>query len=150
MRRALSFAAGVLASLALAAGTARADRVEVSARYVPPAKAGANGAVAVTFTPKDPDVHVNRDPAPRLKLDPEQRVLVDKQPPPPRRGGSADVEAAGFFEPDTPVSFPVAPGPGLAPGEHEAKGTVTYFYCSKREGWCRKGTAEIEIPVTVP
>ena len=150
MTRPLWLAAAVLASLAVAAGTARAERVEVSARYVPPAKAGANGSLAVTFAPKDPDVHVNRDPAPRLKLDPDQRVLVDKQPPAPRRGGSADLEAAGFFEPDTPVSFAVAPAPGVSRGEHEAKGTVTYFYCSKREGWCRKGTAEVEIPVTVP
>ena len=150
MTRPLWIAWGALASLAVAAGTARAERVEVSASYVAPAKPGANGAVAVTFAPKDPDVRVNRDPAPRLKLDPDQRVLVDKQPPPPRRSGSADLEAAGFFEPDTPVSFAVAPAPGQSRGEHEAKGTVTYFYCSKRDGWCRKGTAEVEIRVTVP
>lgn len=148
--RPLWLAAAALGSVAVAASTARADRVEVSASYVAPAKPGANGAVAVTFAPKDPDVHVNRDPAPRLKLDPEQRVLVDKQPPPPRRGGSADVEAAGFYESDTPVTFAVAPAPGLGKGEHEAKATITYFYCSKRDGWCRKGTADVEIPVSVP
>ena len=150
MTRSLWLAVAALGSLVVAAGTARADRVEVSASYEAPAKAGTNGAVVVTFAPKDPDVHVNRDPAPRLKLDPDQRVLVDKQPPPARRGGSADVEAAGFFEPDTPVSFAVAPAPGLARGDHEAKATVTYFYCSKRDGWCRKGTAEVEVPVSVP
>jgi len=150
MMRPSCLAAAVLGSLAVAAGTARADRVEVSARYVAPAKAGANGSVAVTFAPKDPDVHVNRDPAPRLKLDPESRVLVDKQPPPARRGGSADVEAAGYYESGTPVTFPVAVASGVPPGDHEAKATVTYFYCSKRDGWCRKGTAELEIPVTVP
>ena len=44
----------------------------------------------------------------------------------------------------------MVPAPGLARGDHEAKATVTYFYCSKRDGWCRKGTAELEIPVTVP
>jgi hypothetical protein len=150
MARTLGFGALVLALLAVAAGIVRADRVEVSATYVAPAKPGTNGAVSVTFEPKDPDVHVNRDPAPRLKLDPDQRVLLDKQPPPPRRSGSADVEAAGFFEPGTPVTFAVAPAPGLAKGDHEAKATVTYFYCSKRDGWCRKGTTEVEIPVTVP
>jgi hypothetical protein len=150
MRSACFTGPAILATLALGAGPARADRVEVSARYVPPAKPGANGAVAVTFEPKDPDVHVNHDPAPRLKLDPEQRVLLDKQPPPPRRGGSADVEAAGFFEPGTPVTFAVALAPAAPRGDHEVKATVTYFYCSKREGWCRKGTSELEIPVAVP
>jgi hypothetical protein len=150
MTRARFVGAAAMAFLAVGWGTALADRVEVTASYVPPAKAGANGSVAVTFEPKDPDVHVNRDPAPRLKLDPDQRVLVDKQPPPPRRGGSADVEAAGFFEAGMPVTFAVALAPGLARGEHEAKGTVTYFYCSKRDGWCRKGTAEVEFSVTGP
>jgi hypothetical protein len=150
MRRASVTGLAVLVALALGAGHARADRVSVSATYVPPAKAGATGAVAVTFETKDPDVHVNRDPAPRLKLDPEQRVLLDKQPPPARRGGSAEVEAAGFYEPGTPVTFAVALGPAATRGDHEVDGTVTFFYCSKRDGWCRKGTSEVEIPVAVP
>jgi hypothetical protein len=150
MRSASVVGPAVLVALALGGGTARADRVTVSATYVPPAKAGAPGAVAVTFETKDPDVRVNRDPAPRLKLDPEQRVLLDRQPPPPRRGGSADVEAAGFYEPGAPVTFAVALGPGATRGDHEVEGTVTYFYCSKRDGWCRKGTSEVEIPVAVP
>lgn len=140
----------VLAALAAGAGLAVADRVSVSASYVPPAKAGDNASVAVTFDTRDPDVRVNRDPAPRLALDPEQKVLVDKQPPRARRGGSADVEAAGFYEAGTPVHFAVAPAPAAPRGEHEVKGTVTYFYCSKRDGWCRKGTSEIEFPVAVP
>jgi hypothetical protein len=140
----------ILVALALGQGSARADRVDVSATWVPPAKAGANGAVAVTFDTKDPDVHVNRDPAPRLALDPDQKVLVDRQPPRARRGGSADVEAAGFYEPGAPVSFAAAVSPAAPKGDHEVKGTVTYFYCSKRDGWCRKGTTEVEIPVVVP
>jgi len=140
----------IVVALAVGEGSARADRVSVSASFVPPAKAGANGAVAVTFDTKDPDVHVNRDPAPRLALDPDQRVLLDKQPPRARRGGSADVESAGFYEAGAPVSFPVAVSPGAPKGEHDVKGTVTYFYCSKRDGWCRKGTSEVEIPVAVP
>jgi hypothetical protein len=139
-----------LVALALGPGSARADRVSVSASWVPPANAGTHGNVAVTFDTKDPDVHVNRDPAPRLALDPDQRVLLDKQPPRARRGGSADVEAAGFYEAGTPVTFAVALSPGAPRGQHEVKGTVTYFYCSKRDGWCRKGTSEVEIPVAVP
>lgn len=139
----------ILIALALGEGSARADRVSVQASWVPPEKAGAAGAVSVVFDTKDPDVHVNRDPAPRLALDPDQRILVDKQPPRTRRGGSADVEAAGFYESGTPVTFAAAVSPGAPKGDHEVKGTVTYFYCSKRDGWCRKGTSEIEIPVAV-
>ena len=31
--------------------------------------------------------------------------------------------------------------------EQTVKGALTYYYCSHREGWCRKGTADLEIPV---
>ncbi len=48
----------------------------LEAAFVPPAKAGGPASVAVTFTPRDPDVRVNEEPAPRLKLDPEQGVLI--------------------------------------------------------------------------
>ena len=34
--------------------------------------------------------------------------------------------------------------------QQPVKGTVTYFYCSKREGWCRKGTSEVAFTVAVP
>ena len=60
------------------------------------------------------------------------------------------MEAAGFYEAGTPVTFAAALAAGAPKGEHEVKGTVTYFYCSKRDGWCRKGTSEVEIPVAVP
>ena len=110
----------IVAALALGAGTARADRVSVSATWVPPARAGANGSVAVRFETNDPDVHVNRDPAPRLVLDPDQRVLVDRQAPRARRGGSADVEAAGFYEAGTPVTFAAALAAGAQQGHRGA------------------------------
>jgi hypothetical protein len=29
------------------------------------------------------------------------------------------------------------------------KASVVYFYCSTREAWCRRGTVEVQIPVTV-
>jgi hypothetical protein len=40
-------------------------------------------------------------------------------------------------------------GAATARGAHVVKGGVTYFYCSKREGWCRKGTTPVEFPVTL-
>ena len=40
--------------------------------------------------------------------------------------------------------------PGTARGSHDVTGTVTYFYCSKREGWCRKGTTDVAFPIAVP
>jgi hypothetical protein len=121
----------------------------VSAAFVPPAKAGASAKLDVTFTPYDPDVNVNEEPAPRLRLDPGQKVLVDKQPPPPARTPTFDPDSARYLDLALPVSFPVALAPDAPKGSHTLKASVTYFYCSKREGWCRKGTADLDVPVTV-
>ena len=142
-----SLAAAVLL-LAPAAAMAAGEHFTVSAAYVPPAKPKAAATVAVTFIPADPDVKINQEPAPRLKLDPEQAVLVDRQPPPARRGESGGEPK--YLDSSLPVSFPVALNPNAPKGEQPVKGNVTYFYCSKREGWCRKGTSEVAFIVNVP
>ncbi len=136
------------ALLLVAAGSS--PHFDVTASFVAPAKAGANGQVAVTFTARDPDVHINEEPAPRLGLDPAQRILVDKQRPASTRPASFDPDAARYLDLARPVLFPVAFAPGAPKGPQTVKGSVVYFYCSKREGWCRRGQGEIELPVTVP
>ena len=114
------------------------------------AEGKAGPRVAVTFVAKDPDVHVNEEPAPRLRLDPLQKVLVDKQPPPPARAASFDPETARYLDLARPVLFPVGLAPGAPRGTQSVKASVVYFYCSKREGWCRRGSADLNLTVTVP
>lgn len=139
-----------LALLHAAAAAAGLPHFTVSATFAPPVRPGANGAIAVTFAPKDPDVHVNEEPAPRLKLDPAQTALVDRQAPPASRVVPFDPDAARYLDPLVPVSFPVAWAPGAPKGTHSVKATVTFFYCSSRGGWCRKGSADVEVPISVP
>jgi hypothetical protein len=123
------------------------EHFALSASFKAPAKPGELGAVAVTFAPKDPDVVLNEEPAPRLKLDPTQTRLLDKQPPPPARIPPFDPETARYLDTMFPVSFPVA-WAGKPPASPETlKADVVYFYCSKREGWCRKGSAPVEFKV---
>jgi len=112
---------------------------DVAAEYRP-GKAAGTGEVAVTFAPKDPDVKINAAPAPRLKLDETQKVLVEKTVP--RKPGPP---AEKYLDLTFPVVFPVAVSP--VKGGETVKGALTYYYCSHREGWCRKGTADVEIPV---
>jgi hypothetical protein len=121
---------------------------ELTAEY----KAGARrqGAVAVTFKAADPDVVVNETPGPRLALDPAQTVLVDKQPAPAKGARAPDPQDGKYLDLSLPVVFPVALASGATAGGHDVKANVTYFYCSKREGWCRKGTSEVEFDVKVP
>ena len=140
----------LLAAVPAVAFAAGPQHFIVTASFDPPAKPGTQGAVTVTFSPREAEVYVNEEPAPRLKLDAAQSVLVDKQPPPPARTAAFDPETARYLDPKTPVRFPVALAPGAAKGAQSVKAAVTYFYCSKREGWCRKGTADVEVAVTVP
>jgi hypothetical protein len=143
-----ALASAVLIILLPAAGMAMGDHYTVSAAYVPPTRPKATPTVVVTFIPADEDVKVNQEPAPRLKLDPEQTVLVDRQPPPSRRAESG--AQPKYLDTSLPVAFPVALNPRAPKGEQPVKGVVTYFYCSKREGWCRKGTSEVSFTVNVP
>jgi hypothetical protein len=128
---------------------ASARHFDVAASFEPSRKAGAPAAVAVSFRALDPDVKVNESPAPRLKLDIAQAVLVDKQAPAPAQVPDYDPLTARYLDTRHPVLFPVAIAPGAPKGEHAVKASVVYFYCSTREAWCRRGSVEVEIPVTV-
>jgi len=138
----------IIALLPVAA-LAMTEHFTLSAAYVPPARPRAAANVAVTFIPADPDVKINQEPAPRLKLDPEQSVLIDRQPPAAARKGESAGEPK-YLDTTLPVAFPVTLNAKAPKGEQPVKATVTYYYCSKREGWCRKGTSEVEFTVPVP
>ena len=122
---------------------------DVQATFVPAVNAKADAAIAVLFTAKDPDVKVNETPSPRLKLDSSQSVLVSKAQENHKDAGAPTPENPRYLDLAAPVRFPVVLGPAAGRGTHLVKGALSYFYCSKREGWCRKGTTEVEIPVLV-
>jgi len=133
---------------ATAAYAAGGPHFDLQATFVPSANPKTEPAVAVLFLAKDPDVKINEAPAPRLKLDAGQAVLVSK-PSESRKEPEATPENPRYLDLSAPVRFPVGLGAAATKGTHLVKGSVAYFYCSKREGWCRKGTTEVEIPVLV-
>ncbi len=145
MRRAV-----LLLSLVPAALSAAGLRhFELVASFVPAKKAGGLSAVAVSFQPLDPDLRLNESPPPKLNLDLNQTVLLDKQAPTAAQMPDFDPFTAKYHDLAKPVTFPVAVAPTAPKGEHLVKASVVFFYCSQREAWCRRGTAEVEIPVTV-
>jgi hypothetical protein len=135
-----------LTLLALASPT---RHFEVAASFEPPKKAGAEAAVAVTFRALDPDVHVNETPAPQLRLDLAQTVLEDRQPKASTAIPPFDPATAKYLDLDKPVLFPVAVAKTAPQGAHEVKASVVFFYCSSREAWCRRGSVDVLIPVSV-
>lgn len=126
------------------------EHFDLLASFDPPGKAGEDGAVAVTFRALDPDVRLNETPAPHLRLDLTQDVLVDHQTPPPRRIPTYDPLTAKYLDLAEPVRFPVSISPTAPAGPQRVEAEVVFFYCSVREAWCRRGTADIEVEVTVP
>ena len=141
----------LLVLLPAAAQAASARHFDVTATFAPAKKAGVTAAVVVTFRPLDPDVRVNETPAPRLRLDLTQGVLVDKQAPASSQVPDYDPLSAKYLDTARPVSFAVGVAPTAPKGAHEVKASVVYFYCSTREAWCRRGVADLSIPaVNVP
>jgi hypothetical protein len=121
---------------------------EVTAAYEPAGKPGGTAAVAVTFSPTDPDVHINELPEPRLTLIASQSVLDDKQSPP--KNVAVDPEKVKPIDLTKPVRFPVALRAGAPKGDQAVSADVVYFYCSSREGWCRRGKTTVDFHVQVP
>jgi hypothetical protein len=142
---------GLLAAvLAQAIGVSSPARhFDVIAAFEPAKTKGGEAAVAVTFRALDPDLKLNETPAPRLKLDLTQTLLEDRQPPAPPRVPDFDPLTARYLDTREPVRFKVALARAAPPGQHEVKASVVYFYCSTREAWCRRGSIDLLIPVTV-
>ncbi len=121
---------------------------EVTAAYEAPAKKGAPGNLVFEFKQKDPDVYINEEPAPRIKFAAGAPLVA---PPPPKGSGVIpDPANVKYLDLSKPVRFAVTPAPDAAKGMSRVKTTLSYFYCSKRENWCRKGTADFDLAVVLP
>jgi hypothetical protein len=152
----MTLLAGVLMAGAIFQGAPRPTHFEITAAFNP-GRGAAPAEVAVQFVAKDPDVKINEVPAPRLKLEtgplavvPPVRPTAPAPAPAPAKAAPSAAGPGNYLDLTLPVTFPVTLAPATPRGSHEAKGAVTYFYCSKREGWCRKGVAEVSFPIVVP
>jgi hypothetical protein len=123
---------------------------DVAASFMAPSRPGEAPFVGVLFSPTDPDVHINEIPPPRLELEAGQKILIDKQPKPPASEKEMDPDLTKYLDLSRPVKFPVAIARGAGSGTHPVRARVIFFYCSKREGWCRRGTESLELSVDIP
>lgn len=135
-----------LACSGLSSVASGSEHVALSVTFQAPAKPDGLGSVNVTFAPKDPDVHINEEPAPRLKLD-SQDVLADRQAPPPARLPTFDPSDLKYLDTTFPLPFPVAWAAKPPKTPRTVTATIVYAYCSQREGWCRKGSDEVAFSV---
>lgn len=110
---------------------------------------GREGDVVVRFMPLDPAVHVNAEPTPRLTLEGLPRVLEESTRP--AQAATREAFPNGrYLDTRVGLRFPAKLRPDVAPGRHTVLGTLTYFYCSTTEGWCRRAQDQVEISVSLP
>jgi hypothetical protein len=142
-----SWLAGVVFAAVLS--SAATPDVGVDASYEAP-KSGVPGAIVVRLIPRSPDIRVDQQPAPRLSLG-ASSVLVDRQAPPPVRVNTPVLEPdfARYLDPAVPLRFAVTPDPQAPKGTHTVLATVNFAYCSKSQGWCKRGKEPVELSVTI-
>lgn len=134
-------------TLQMVSPTIPSQHFDILSAYEAPTKKGAPGAIVFQFMRKDPDVNINEDPAPRLKFAGGSPLVA---PVAKSMGAPPDPSLAHYLDLSKPVRIPVTFAPGAAKGLATVKTTVSYFYCSKRENWCRKGIAEFDLEVVLP
>ncbi|HEX9005849.1 MAG TPA: hypothetical protein VF889_01050 [Bacteroidota bacterium] len=93
------------------------------------------------FTPAE-GIHLNADPPARVAFD-SASVLT-----PVGELQQVTEEDEGTVYTPEPLHQRVALRPGARPGRYSVGGTVTYFFCSGTEGWCRRKVEHVQLQVT--
>jgi hypothetical protein len=143
----LMLAALLLLSVAAPPPVSGREHVGLSAAFEH-SGSGPEGDVVIRFMPLDAPVQVNAEPAARLTLDLGQRLLHESSrpaPPVPRQ----PFPNARYVDTRVGVRFPVRLAPGTR-GRHTLHASLTYFYCSTTEGWCRRAQDDVEIELNLP
>jgi len=92
---------------------------------------GGSSEILLSFTPRK-GFHVNAIPPVGFALDSGSAALLADTTIVPRD------TATGYLNVRDAVRQPLTISASIAPGVHELRGTLTYYYCSDEEGWCRK------------
>lgn len=138
----------LLIALACLPAASGVSDVSVEASYEPAGRAGTPAAIVARLSPRSADLRVNALPAPRLRLD-SGGVLVDRQPAASAHVPVVEPEFARYLDTSQPLRFAVEPDPSAAPGTYSVPASLTFAYCSKTQGWCKKGKERIEVSVTI-
>lgn len=148
MITALLSAVALAGVLQMTPATVPSPHFDVTAAYEAPARKGAPASIVFEFKKKDPDVNINEEPAPRIKFAAGSALVA---PAPPKSSGTIpDPAEAHYIDLSKPVRFPVTAAQGAAKGLTTVRTNLAYFYCSKRENWCRRGTADFDLGVVLP
>jgi hypothetical protein len=101
---------------------------------------GATADLAFLLQPVD-GIHINLQPALDFKLDTASRAAL--------AGGLILPKGSPYLNTSAPVVQRFQIPKDAKPGPITLKGTLVYFFCSDKEGWCSKFKQPVEIALTV-
>lgn len=117
----------------------------MSAKFsTPPSmKAGRKADVTVSFNVVN-GYKINRDPKVSLAVTPVAGITLEKKAV---EASPVDPKSRDEYYVDLPT-LKVGVTAAKA-GKYELPGKLTYFFCSKKDGFCSKQTVDVKIPLQV-
>ncbi len=109
-----------------------------------PIKAGAKGEIVVSFKVLE-GYAISREPLPiTLKLNEVQGLKLEKTT---FATPAEDPKAKDEYYVDLPaLRIPLT---AAKAGKYEVSGKLTYFFCSKTDGFCSRQAVDVKAPVTI-
>lgn len=107
-----------------------------------PLARGQTGEIVIVLLPAD-GIHINAEPPVRVSLDSAATVSLVGEPQ------QILDETTGYLDADAEVKQRFRVTKNAAAGTHRLKATITYFYCSDSEGWCKPFRHRVELPLLV-
>ena len=141
----LKTAFGVIALLAQLSGLGGGlpQILQTDFKPVTPLRAGKPGEVTVSFTSLK-GYAVDRTLPMTLKLTPVSGITLPKAE---LKASGDDPKAKDQYYVDLPViKVPVT---AARPGKYEVPGKLTYFFCSKTDGFCSRQVLDVKMPILV-
>lgn len=105
-------------------------------------RAGSEGTILISFVPVD-GIHITSTPAVTMSLEKNSPFAIRKP------AGFKTDKKTGFLATSSPVEQRFVVAKDSSPGTHVLRGTITYYFCSDEEGWCRKSTHPVELKLTI-
>ncbi|MDD8017619.1 MAG: hypothetical protein PHP42_04540 [Bacteroidota bacterium] len=115
------------------------EHVKIEAQFPEKLTPSKTGAIVFSFAPNS-GIHVNTAPMFELVLDKKSLFETDGIP----RFQKND---KGYLAAEKPVEFSVKVKKGTAIGKHHLKGSLRYFFCSDKDGWCNRYSQPFDVTI---
>jgi hypothetical protein len=104
-------------------------------------RAGETGTVLIFFKPKK-GIHITTDPLFELTFDTLTQFFSTGKT-------TFEKDKKEYLKTQQPVKQRFLVAKKTLPGSYRLKGTLIYYYCSDKEGWCSRFKQPVELTITV-